>query len=209
MSATLIRHLWRQSPERIAAASYLDCHVVGLHSVMLIDKPGSTVRMFVATPDHALWLNDGHLQMTLGLHSHHCDLVLHGLRGSFTNIIAMAADCETSRARFFSAYRYHSAILGTAGRFEALDTTSWFRLFPRVLTKGESVVMRADDIHTVGVEQGKSAAWFVYEGKDDPNYKPVTYSNRDLTRVSFDGMYRRPTVEQTKALIETALGGPL
>lgn len=204
-TSALLRHVWRTRPTQIAAGSYLDCHVKGLHSLLLVDAPGSVIRMFITTPDHDMGRNFDLRRprgLSLAFHSHDADLTLHVIRGQIWNIGFEPYEYGTPLREF----RYDSKIRNDgAGGFKATGTVGRFDTLRGLITTGESLFMRADEYHTVSVLEGERAAWFVYEGAKDPKYQPIVYSNADLETFSPDGLYRRPTVAQVHELLEGLL----
>jgi hypothetical protein len=172
---------------------------------MLIDHPCQRVRMFVATPEHEMWRNDlqsvGGTTMSLGYHAHHCDLTIHAARGRIVNVTPSQGWYQTHNARGLGQYRYKSKILDESqGSFERLPGARIIEGVGNSMHPGDTVFMTAQELHTVWVPKGQSAAWFVYEGKEDPSYDPVTYSDEDLTKFDFTGMYVRPTIEDVMSL---------
>lgn len=205
MSFELLRHLLVADPESVASKSYLNCHVRGVHSLMLIDHPGQRVRMFVATPEHEMWRNTPRyagVTMSLGYHAHHCNLTIHAARGIVANVTPKPGWYQVGNARGLGSYRYKSKILDeSAGSFERLLPAKIVEGVANIMYQGDTVFMTAQELHTVWVPKHQPAAWFVYEGKEDPAYDPITYSDEDLTKFDFTGMYVRPTVEQVKQLV--------
>lgn len=185
MSFELLRHVVQTDPTRVASKSYLNCHVKGMHSVMLVDCPGALVRMFIATPDHEMWKNtpgnSGEV-MSLGYHAHRTELTLHLARGRMSNIIGQVPVgwYQINNTRQVSAYRYVSKIMDRegGGKFEKQDNISLLMEgHVNNMSPGDTAYMPADMLHTVYVPRGEAAAWFVYEGKEDKNYDSVTLSD--------------------------------
>src|ERR1700728_4215738 len=83
----LIKHLVSQNLPIIAAKSKLHCHTRNVHSILLLDSPGQTIRLFIAVPGHELYLNDHdntHI-MSVGFHPHHCNVTLSVVLGEVGN----------------------------------------------------------------------------------------------------------------------------
>lgn len=85
----LIKHLWKTHQEEIVAKSFLHCHVRNVHSIMFMDTPEKTIRLYIADLRNELFYNypDNYKmkQMTTAFHPHHCDLTLHCVKGSLTS----------------------------------------------------------------------------------------------------------------------------
>lgn len=201
---TLIRHLVMEHMEQITTQSYLHCHAKGLHSIMLLNSPEQTIRLFYADMEHTLWRNFpagiGQGPMSIGFHSHHCNITLHVILGKIFNWIVAPAQ----KGFILDAYAWNSPIKGGAGDFAlyqqgiTLDTVAYTQLDEQV---NPVDVLDAQAIHTVAIEHGKPAAWLVYEGREDPAYEPITMSNADLSTADLSGMYIKPTDEQLRTIL--------
>lgn len=195
-----IQHLVHENLTEIAAKSLLDCHVRGLHSIMLLDSPEQRVRLFVATERHELYKNSSTSLGSLAAHAHHCNLTLHCVRGMFKQI-----EYYQNLRGSFKAYRYQSALLTGVGGFKrehdgaavSLNRAYWVRA-------GESIRLPASLVHSVYVPAHTPAAWLVYEGKEDPSYASLSYSDQDLEQAKFQGLYGKMTEAQVISLLQFA-----
>ena len=199
----LIRHLWENNHDEILNKSLLDCHCKGLHSIMLLESPGKTIRLYIAEENHEMYKNFPQYVrsgngMTIGFHPHHCDLTLHCIVGSFLN-------WRVAEAKFgmeIDKYEYHSAIKEGETNFVKLGTTHVYTASETTAPSGTSIFLPANYIHTVACPEGMFCAWLVYEGKEDPNYKSYCYSNADMSKENFNGLYNKPTEEQIELLLK-------
>lgn len=172
--------------------SLINCHVRGLHSLVLDPAPRMR-RIFFATPDHEMAGPDD-----LALHSHHCDVELRPLYGGEHVIHWRPADVpSTVTAAIYTGFLYSSVITGKVGRFEVTGEPRGFSLLWSRLV--EPAKLRARDIHTVSVELHQRAAWVVVEGAEDQAYDPTCWSRRDLSRWTPEGLYQPMTEEFLKA----------
>ncbi len=203
----LIRHLIDNHLDTIVAESLMHCHVHGLHSVMLLKSPERTIRMFITSDDHHLWMNYpseiGSKPLSLGFHPHHCNMTLHVVRGAIFNWVVSPArrgflmdrfiwDTPIGREEFKGGF-----FIDQQGVI--MDSVSQQRIF-----EGEAVHMHASDIHTVAIQRGEVTAWLVYEGREDPRYQPYAWSNADLSTFDTSGLYVKPTQDDVLALIADA-----
>lgn len=190
MSMNLVHHLWRCNREEIVANSLANCHVPGLHSLVLLNRPTHRIRMFVATKFHQLYANTGAGPLSLGFHPHHCDITLERVAGELENLTLsedMAGVAVTAR---LSTFRFRSKILGHDPGFEPVSGPEWYWIEPTSLDhESPTLELRAADRHSVWVRKGGQAAWLVYEGAEDANFQPLCYSNQDLTRFDFKNLY--------------------
>lgn len=198
----LVAHLLQSNLPEILAKSRLHCHAHNLHSIMLLEAPGKTIRVFVAEPGHTLWRNfpeNIESGMSVGFHPHHCDLTLVGLRGTFFNWIVRSGN-ELVLPRF----RYRSALRGEKPGFEKMGTIGLRTHEGRFLTAGASVSMRATDVHTVAALTDRWSAWLVLEGGEDTNYEPFCYSTAELETESFDHLYKPMSESKLRELLKEA-----
>lgn len=142
----LVEHLWRSNKEEITEKSILNCHCAGVHSIMLIEKPEQTIRLYVADWPNDLWKNyNSHTPMSVAFHAHHCDITIHVIKGQLRNKIMEEDEYGIPLKRFL----YHSKIKESEIKFEEvgsvrLATATFYDLNP-----GQSIFMPADTIHTV------------------------------------------------------------
>lgn len=188
----LVKHLLKNNLDEILNKSLLNCHCIGLHSIMLLECPGKTIRLYVADANHELWRNDrvGFLDgsATIGFHAHHCNITLSVVHGEIGNDQIQKSEIGDY---CYEVFRYQSAITNGAGGFERIGT-QWFK--PGIATrikKGGNVFLSAQDIHTVWVKKGETAAWLVFEGMEDSEYDPFTYSSADLESQPLDDLYKK------------------
>lgn len=193
----LVQHLIREQLPRITAGSLLNCHVVGLHSIMLLDTPEQRIRLFIASKEHELYKNTPDTLGSLAAHPHHCNITLHCIMGGFTNLRYKEVDNFLQNEVEYVAYAYQSAILMGVGSFAPAGLRRSVRFdYETPIERGDVLALAANVIHSVYVPRGREAAWFVYEGKEDATYTSLSYSDQDLTAASFDRLYQ-PMSEET------------
>lgn len=200
---SLVSHLLRTNFREILAKSRLHCHAFNLHSIMLLEAPGKTIRLFVAEPGHSLSRNDPRRyegEMSIGFHPHHCDLTLVWLRGYIRNWIVSPGGGDIEAGQF----AYRSALRGQKPGFERVGDARLSTIDIRALEDGASIFMKASALHTVAVPSSEWAAWLVLEGAEDPNYLPVCYSTSDLENESFDHLYQPMPEGKLRSLLRVA-----
>lgn len=164
--------------------SLKNCHVNGLHSIMLLHAPNKTIRLFVAKSDHELWKNIKE-PVSLAYHPHHCDLTLLCTHGNFFNRCVRIDNTNGNLSYTRWAYKSHITDGELSMKKDGHDKFSIQRELN--LTPGSADFMHAEEIHTVYVPKGKSASWIVMQGVENENYESVLWSNEDLD--SFDGSH--------------------
>lgn len=193
----LIKHLINNNLDEIVEKSILDCHSKGLHSIMLLDSPGKTIRLYISTPDSDMYRNlpenIGFKNISLGFHAHHCNLTLYCVKGSFTNW-QVEKSSDPNSSLLLDKYLYSSKITNDELKF-TLEAKSQFLNTESIRTvkEGGCISLKASDIHTVGCRGGDYNAWLVFEGKEDPDYKPFLWTDNDPNRKDHTGLYNKPS----------------
>lgn len=201
-----IKHLLTEHPEQITKDSLLHCHTKGLHSVMFLNEPERRLRMFVSTPESGMWQNfpsvfEDNAPLSIAFHPHHCNLTLSVVKGSILNWTTKVSEGEgMTLEKFF----FDSKLIGHGTGFMHLGTETLESVSQKMLYSGQYEYMTADQIHTVAVPRGQYAAWLVYEGREDPNYVPYSWSNTDLQKLTFDGLYEKPDMSDINELLRIA-----
>jgi len=191
--------------EEIVSKSLLNCHCEGLHSIMLLDQPEKRVRLFIAMPGNVLCKNgypeESNFRGSVAFHSHHCDITLHVIKGFLMNLTIKPA---AMGLHILKRWKFSSGITGDQIRFTP-DRSMRVYLSPADrMHPGSVAVMRANEIHTVATNKNQLTAWFVYEGKEDPNYDSYCYTNTELDKEDFSHLYKKPNEQQVLDLLSAA-----
>lgn len=165
--------------------SLKDSHVKGLHSIALADTGnGRMMRMFISQPNGALAIKSfNHMQATMpvAIHNHRRDLTLQGIVGRMINV-----NLEIDKPHAFDCieeYSYVSPILAPSGKggFQWTGNSVGMSVESKIpITPSKSIFLPANVYHTVYCEPNIWSAWLVLEGKDNPNYTGLSYSNAKL-----------------------------
>lgn len=166
--------------EIILEKSLVNCHVLGVDSLVLTNNR----RFYAARKNHQLYETDA-----VAIHPHHRDLTLEVVYGKLVNVIYD----YSARGLQFNEYLYTSKITGNGGSFSKIGEKRLSTVWIEVLDPKEQVdptsFMSAYLLHTVRCIKNKPAGWLVHEGAEDPNYKSIAYSEKDLTGWTPDGLY--------------------
>lgn len=160
----------------------LNCHSVGLHSFPISLENGLYRRVFYATPEHNL-----HKPVEIAIHPHHVDIKITVLDGVLFNPLYEVS--KGFNGHIYGKYKWNSHILNGNGGFEHLGHEHLSLVSKNGYNKGEYFTMKACELHTVFVEQGKSAVWLIEESIPTCDYFPINYSPHDLTKWTPDGLY--------------------
>lgn len=168
----------------ILSKSLVNCHCKGMDSLLIKEGPGM-VRMFIARPDHELWLNNpggvGN-SFSIALHRHRTDVTLMPVLGEIYNVETSTANSDplvsTVLMRSFS---YVSPILQEDGKggFAPVDR-AYLPLRLRARRLLAPTYLAAQALHSVYVPKNQTAAWFIFEGEPNTEYNPIVYSNNPL-----------------------------
>lgn len=173
---------------------------------MLLDAPEKRIRLFVTDKNHELHFNTwANPEQSIAFHPHHCDVTLHCVQGVLHNIIVEKINPDFY-ADVFEAYRYKSSILNNQGSFEWFARVKLKQKCMNVLLPGDSEFMSARTIHTIRCFRDTVNAWFVYEGKKNPEYQPVCYSTKMEKQMndSLTGLYEPMTIGQVYHYLKLA-----
>jgi len=204
-----IKSLWNNHREEIAGKSFLNCHCKNVHSIMLLDSPERTIRLYVADVGNTLYLNMSdnfpRLPMSVGFHAHHCDLILHCIKGMLMNWqvedVTEGNDVDNPDGFIIKKYLYDSKITCGKTQFQKAGESKLKTIKNKLILKDEAVSLKASDIHTVSCAPDQVTAWLVYEGKEDLDYKPYCWSNAKLEEEDLTGLYQKPTAHDVERLL--------
>lgn len=203
----LINHLLQTNIDEIISKSLINCHAEGLHSILFIDTPDKRVRLFFADHKHELWRNDPEniisQPMSIAFHPHHCDITMHVIDGKVSNWCVCENPNKNAPGLMFGKFLYHSAIINNDDvHFEQVDETKLLNVGIRNMYKSDTKFMPATSMHTVYVPRFSRAAWFIYEGKEDPNYKPYCYSNCNPNMTISNELYKPATEFDVRTIVD-------
>lgn len=210
----LIKHLLVNNLEEIQKKSLLNCHCMGLHSIMLLESPGKTIRLYVADIGNELYKNYPAVIhnkgiLSLGFHEHHCNITLDVIKGELLNWRIIQDEHRFDDfPGMLTRFKYQSAILN--GSMEIIDTCERFRFVTKTIERlpyGCSTHMNAKDIHTVACVPDQVTAWLVYEGLENNEYEPFIYHNADISTPNLMHslkLYQKPTYSQIIDLLRKA-----
>ena len=182
--------------EKILSKSFKHCHAKGVYSIYICDG----IRIFFTSKGHELYKNNclriknsiGFSEtlsnLSVGFHNHHAHLKLQCLKGSLYNIWGNDKECYS---KGFSCFKFDSKINGGTGGFVTYN--AGFTIGPHSYSKlerDEILEIWPYEFHTIYVEPGEEAAWIVFEGKENPDYIPLCFSNWNLEKFSSEALYK-------------------
>ena len=159
----------------------LNCHCIGLHSFPIeLNESGLYKRIFYADVNHEMWK-----PFEIAIHPHHVDIKITVLEGELFNPIY-----ELDKGgEVFKKFLWNSHILNGKGGFEYLGEQGLKQVSNIKYFDGETVIMKACELHTVQIEKGKMCAWLIEESKPTCDYFPINYSKNDLQNWNTEGLY--------------------
>jgi len=175
----------------ILEKSIKNCHVKGLHSIVLSEGlDGRLTRVYVHEPEGGLRYGS----VGLAIHSHKRSLAFDVLGGelcNFTFDIVAKKECDADTN--FDSWIWKSPLLTT-------DKVGFSNMKHRTVLreiglgakyhKDQFFFMNAWDLHTVRCAWHEYTSWLIIEGEIDPGYLPFSYSNEDLSKFSTEGLYQ-------------------
>lgn len=199
MSETPLHQLSSGRLDWIASKSLINCHTVGVDSVVFDDTPGKVVRAFIANENHNLYRNSPWSLETLSvaLHAHHCDITLKRIFGEVWNITPVGA----LSGKRYASYKYQSTITTGHGSFIRGDEGEDILVRLKETQLKRTMNLPAAQVHSIVVLRGKTAAWWVYEGTEDPNYNGMCWSDDDLSNFDFAPLYKPMSVDYLKGVL--------
>jgi hypothetical protein len=199
----LVKHLVENNLNEIVSKSILNCHCEGLHSIMLLDSKGKTIRLYISLPKNKLYRNFpknfNKTKMSIAFHPHHCNLTIHCIMGKIFNWNVK----ESRTGLSVNKYKYSSQI--TEGRlaFEKISSTFVETINQLWIKEGQSLNLNAKTIHTIACESDKLNAWLVYEGNEDNHYDSFCLSNDEgLNLKKATKLYKKPTSDEVIYLLK-------
>ncbi len=158
--------------------------------------------------------------MSIAIHPHRRDILLLHVFGTVVNHAFAIQNGHDLRPRVaLDAYRYVSPILQGTGKFTRSATVplvfdcsstlrdavpDWARYGDNDALRGQ-LFLPAKALHTVYVPRGQTAAWIVEEGDPDPYYDGTCFSNDDLGRFDFSGMYEPMPAPMAREIVHECI----
>lgn len=158
----------------------LNCHCIGLHSFPVSISDDLYKRIFYADFNHELWK-----PVEIAIHPHHVDIKITVLDGELFNPTYGLDE----NGELFNKFIWNSHILNGKGGFEILGEQRLRQLSNIKYCKGQSVTMKACELHTVQIELGKKCVWLIEESKPSCDCFPINYSKNNLENWSANGLY--------------------
>ncbi len=212
-----LRELIRKNAALVVKLSRTNCHVKGLHSLVVDqDDQGRLRRIFFTTPYSEIQERDGEADqafppLRLSAHDHRYALQLTMLRGTMKHWILRPGGHGVGPAEghklWTKQFRYQSPLIdGHQGAFRQTGTGTFhledFRVLSRHSFNGPRVTLPASVIHTVATV-GHFVAWEVQEGRPAKAYKGFAYSNENLEAFPFEQHYQTlPDLLAWEALLQ-------
>jgi len=181
--------------QAIAGAPYegiMNCHVPGLHSLVLQKSPHGMIRVYFADENHTLHMNDPEPSATysLAIHGHRQNLTLIGLLGRARNDqFALVPDPKGK----WHEHDYTSAIIdGKPSMTPTGRRAAMYFHSQRFMTREERIKLSYRDLHSVYVPEGERAAWMVIEGPPELDASQPCWRNT-TDPVEYEGLYQPMT----------------
>ena len=174
----VIKNILRYNRDIVQSRSIKNCHLHGLHSFNL-SMPGSE-----HTHMRAFYAETAIHHGAVAFHMHRRDITLVPVRGSLVNVNAYRTN---ESGEEYQQFIYKSLIKDGEGAFEEFPGNA-----PLIATMSHNVERPCKlpgwQYHTVTATT--NTVWLVLEGAPTPKYSNVVLAQHDLTKLTFDGLYR-------------------
>lgn len=171
----------------------INCHCIGLHSFPVSFENNLYKRIFYAAENHEL-----HKPFMIAIHPHHVDITIRVLKGSLHNITYAIDETGEELMKF----KWNSVILNGAGGFEFQGHEKLKEIGNIQYSEGESVFMKACELHTVYIKEGEVCCWEIIEEVPTCEYFPFNYTKHDLSTWKSDGLYLECSDEQKNEFLK-------
>lgn len=172
MNKEYILQLLSKASDEDLMMSMKDCHIKGLHSIVLYcDKYERLLRLYMTTPNHQMHNNmRDDLVINLGVHNHRYDLQLTRVHGNAANITYRLSDNRYSNLRV-DVYKYYNK--------DSYIKQDRAFLRRKSITLIGNTFMDKSELHTVFVRANETASWLVQEGFEVKDHT-LLYTNSDV-----------------------------
>lgn len=182
-------------PDETLNMSRWDCHVKGMHSIVLHKDPDTNqlTRMFMTMPYHPLHENLSTVnRFSLGVHNHLYDIELIRLVGNPVNVLH--EKCSTGVVT--KKYNFESVVTNGRG---AKDTNNNGIIRLTGYDEFRTAVLAMDQLHTVYVPKEQRACWIVREGIQHATTNNLYNNAEKLQCTGHDTFVRGPYIHTNAA----------
>lgn len=175
-----IKYLWQTSASNIIKNSFTDCHIPNVSCIEFTNK----CRLFFAHDNHNLHYNIDFNNLSLPIHAHYVDtLCLSRVFGRATNIKFKEFQSNTER----DGIKFNKYLYTEKGELEAKGIVYLKHESMKLISEFE--LMSFSELHTIHVPENTEAAWFVFEGKTNPDFKFNIYSTKPSHLITKEKLY--------------------
>lgn len=167
-------------PDSTLMMSYKNCHIDGLHSIVLNNNMGKLTRFFYVDKSHTMHKNLGTTMLSLGVHDHKYDLTLTNLFGRAINVNFSVKQVIFPNKGNVSSYTFSDGKATQCGEVMYTSRTRLNQENIECLTNSPLFIDK-DSLHTVYVPKDEAAAWLVEEGDEIKNHTTL-YTNSPVTK---------------------------
>lgn len=200
-----IQHIVKENLAQIAADSYFNYGVRGLHMINLIDTPTKGLRLFIAESNnmmqHSMPLNYSN-GITYPFQNYQRNFKTQCIQGYVS--IWTVEESNDQIALLTNEYKLAENEDGDYvyvmnRQHVGLQTKTVYNLQP-----GQAVSLSGNELYNFGTRFGAQSAWFVYEGRENKT-DYVFYTNKDNLSADdgFPGMYSKVSAKDVVALLSS------
>lgn len=179
--------------------SKMNCHAMGVHSIVLDKTGGRLTRLFCATAVHGLWWNAMSTNFEVGVHDHVYHLELSHVSGNVIHMKYVESSLEGARLK---KYIFTSKGCNETPHIEPAGSRLLFLSSLQPLRRCEH--LGCNELHTIYCDIGKCASWVVEEG-DKVKDKTTLYTNTEQL-IKKDMYQPFPSVETVRKFVHDFYG---
>lgn len=170
--------------------SLKNCHVKGLYSIVTGEAAeGLLTRIFIHEPGGALGYTNcfgDSPDLPLAIHPHRYSIRITGIKGLVRNRVFRLAPEGYKVKRWI----YTSGITDKESKFELNGARNLYSSRINHITPKDSILMHAEELHTVVCPPDRYSIWEVKELKKAEIYSNYAYSNADLSKYDSSTLYQ-------------------
>lgn len=201
MMIAFINHIVKTDLERLVSRSSLNYPCKGLHVFQLNEFPERAITLYVCEPDNDMFLNhpDNPVEkMTVAFHSHTTDITIHCVEGTILNRVVQESN------EGFECTKFLYELMPSGANVFTNQGTVKFTESCQTIGAGQFVFMTGQQIHTVACNYGELAAWIVYDGKCNPDYKSYLYGVTNPVDKGYLNPIQRPDKSKVISILKSA-----
>lgn len=212
-----IKAILKSNKHDLCSRSYVNYHFPFMSSIMISDTPGQSIRLFHVRSGHKLYSSapianlsapkkgdSTTVDLPVAIHAASRDHVIEVLCGNLEFQRFYKVDHGTNNNFPVNRYAYKSFVIDGQAGFKKIGSEEHIAGERIAMKAGDSTSFASEALRSFTIPSGQIAAWLVYEtGEYNSSYQKQCYSNSDLEKLNFDGLYGEMTMEQYNNVLKS------